>query len=64
MSTQKNEPRALALGVAVYIIWGFFPLYFSLLSPAARRVIVHRAVWGLFSCLGLVARCDAVAGGR
>ena len=52
MSTQKNEPRALALGVAVYIIWGFFPLYFSLLSPAgAVEVIVHRAVWGLFFCL-------------
>ena len=56
MSTQKNEPRALALGVAVYIIWGFFPLYFSLLSPAgAVEVIVHRAVWGLFFCLVALA---------
>ena len=52
MSTQKNEPRALALGVSCYVIWGFFPLYFSLLSPAgAVEVIVHRAVWGLFFCL-------------
>ena len=56
MSTQKNEPRALALGVAVYIIWGFFPLYFSMLSPAgAVEVIVHRAVWGLFFCLVALA---------
>ena len=56
MSTKKNEPRALALGVAVYIIWGFFPLYFSLLSPAgAVEVIVHRAVWGLFFCLVALA---------
>ena len=56
MSTQKNDPRALALGVIVYLIWGFFPLYFSLLSPAgAVEVIVHRAVWGLFFCLVALA---------
>ena len=56
MSTQKNEPRALALGVSCYVIWGFFPLYFSLLSPAgAVEVIVHRAVWGLFFCLVALA---------
>ena len=52
MSTHKNEARALALGVSVYVIWGFFPLYFSLLSPAgAVEVIVHRALWGLVFCL-------------
>ena len=56
MSTQKNEPRALALGVSCYVIWGFFPLYFSMLSPAgAVEVIVHRAVWGLFFCLVALA---------
>ena len=56
MSTQKNEPRALALGVSCYVIWGFFPLYFSLLSPAgAVEVIVHRAVWGLFFCVVALA---------
>ena len=56
MSTQKNEPRALALGVSCYVIWGFFPLYFSTLSPAgAVEVIVHRAVWGLFFCLVALA---------
>ena len=38
MSTQKNDPRALALGVSCYVIWGFFPLYFSLLSPAGAVV--------------------------
>ncbi len=56
MSTQKNEPRALALGVSCYVIWEFFPLYFSLLSPAgAVEVIVHRAVWGLFFCVVALA---------
>ena len=56
MSNQKNEPRALALGISCYVIWGFFPLYFSLLSPAgAVEVIVHRAVWGLFFCVVALA---------
>jgi len=61
MSTQKNDPRALALGVSCYVIWGFFPLYFSLLSPAgAVEVIVHRAVWGLFFCLWRLAVAGAL----
>lgn len=56
MSTRKNEPRALALGIATYVIWGFFPLYFSRLAPAgAVEVIVHRAVWGLVFCLAALA---------
>lgn len=56
MSPQKNEPRALALGISCYVIWGFFPLYFSRLAPAgAVEVIVHRAVWGLFFCLAALA---------
>lgn len=46
-----NDPKALALGLSVYIVWGFFPLYFHLLAPAgAVEVIVHRAVWGLAWC--------------
>ena len=56
MSPQKNEPRALALGISCYVIWGFFPLYFSRLAPAgAVEVIVHRAVWGLVFCLAALA---------
>lgn len=62
MSTRKNEPRALALGVAVYVIWGFFPLYFFQLSPAgAVEVIVHRAVWGLVFCLAALALTGSLA---
>lgn len=62
MSTRKNEPRALALGVAVYVIWGFFPLYFFRLSPAgAVEVIVHRAVWGLVFCLAALALTGSLA---
>ncbi len=53
------EPASLAMGIAVYIMWGFFPLYFHELSPAGSlEVIVHRALWGLISCIAvlLVAR--------
>lgn len=47
-----NDPHALILGIGTYILWGFFPLYFSLLTPAQPlEVIAHRALWGLIFCL-------------
>lgn len=47
-----NDPKSLALGIGVYLMWGFFPLYFHLLEPAgAIEVIAHRAFWGLAWCL-------------
>jgi len=50
------DPRSLVLGISCYVIWGFFPLYFRLLAPAgALEVIVHRAVWGLVTCLVVLA---------
>ena len=50
------EPGALLLGVGVYLMWGFFPLYFHSLAPAGPlEVIVHRAVWGLVSCIAVIA---------
>lgn len=49
------QPRSLALGLGAYLIWGFFPLYFRLLSPAgAFEVIAHRAFWSLLASLTLV----------
>lgn len=40
------------LAVGCQLMWGFFPLYFHALAPAGPlEVIVHRAVWGLVSCL-------------
>lgn len=46
------DAHALGLGIATYVIWGFFPLYFHMLIPAGPlEVIVHRAVWGLAFCL-------------
>jgi len=42
----------LLFGVAAYVIWGAFPLYWPLLEPSTPLEIVsHRAVWSLFFCL-------------
>lgn len=50
------DPRSLGLGLFAYVLWGFFPLYFRALEPAGSlEVIVHRAVWGLVSCIIVIA---------
>lgn len=55
-SGDRVDPRSLLLGILVYVMWGFFPLYFHSLEPAGSlEVIVHRAVWGLASCLVAIA---------
>jgi chloramphenicol-sensitive protein RarD len=38
--------RGLMTGMAAYVGWGFFPLYFKLLAPAsAGEILAHRIVW-------------------
>ncbi len=38
--------RGLAFGVAAYVLWGAFPLYFPLLEPAgAIEILAHRIFW-------------------
>jgi chloramphenicol-sensitive protein RarD len=40
--------RGLLLGVAAYVLWGAFPLYWPLLEPAgAIEILAHRIVWSL-----------------
>jgi chloramphenicol-sensitive protein RarD len=40
--------RGTAYGVAAYLIWGLFPLYFRLLEPAGSvEIVAHRIVWSL-----------------
>lgn len=48
--------RGLALGVAAYIMWGLFPLYWPLLEPAgAVEILAHRVLWSVVTMLVLVA---------
>lgn len=46
----------MTLGVAAYLCWGFFPLYWPLLEPAgALEILAHRIVWSLGFVLVLIA---------
>jgi chloramphenicol-sensitive protein RarD len=56
--TTKRSEHSLGLlfGVASYVLWGLFPLYWPLLQPASPLEIVsHRAVWTLVFCLIVLA---------
>ncbi len=40
--------RGYVLGLAAWVLWGFFPLYWPLLEPAgAVEILAHRIVWSL-----------------
>jgi chloramphenicol-sensitive protein RarD len=41
-----EERRGYLYGVAAYVSWGFFPLYFKTLRPAGPlEILAHRVVW-------------------
>lgn len=46
--------QGLGLALAAYLIWGCFPLFFSLLSQVnPGEVLAHRAIWALLATLAL-----------
>jgi chloramphenicol-sensitive protein RarD len=46
-----SSRSGVALGLAAYLLWGVFPLYFPLLAPAgAVEVLLHRVLWSLVVC--------------
>ena len=46
----------LLAGVAAYVLWGLFPLYWPLLEPAAPvEILAHRIAWSLVFLAGLLA---------
>jgi chloramphenicol-sensitive protein RarD len=50
-----SERRGIVLGVAAYVIWGLFPIYWPLLEPGgALEVLANRVVWSLVFVLALV----------
>ena len=51
-----DPPAGVALGLAAYVCWGLFPLFFSLLSGVgAVEVVAHRVLWSLVLCALLLA---------
>lgn len=51
-----HPQRGYLLGIAAYVIWGLFPLYFKVLEQVpALQIIAHRAIWSaLFGALLLL----------
>jgi chloramphenicol-sensitive protein RarD len=46
----------MAYGVAAYLLWGLFPLYWPLLQPASSlEIVAHRFIWSLVVVLVLLA---------
>jgi chloramphenicol-sensitive protein RarD len=45
----------VGFGVAAYLCWGFFPLYWPLLDPAGSlEILAHRVIWSLLFVLALI----------
>jgi chloramphenicol-sensitive protein RarD len=43
-----DSRRGFMSGLAAYVIWGFFPLYFHYLLPAGPvEILAHRVVWSV-----------------
>lgn len=55
---QRLVSSGLAAGIAAYLIWGFFPVYFKYTeSVSALEILSHRIVWGLpFAALVILLR--------
>jgi chloramphenicol-sensitive protein RarD len=46
----------MAYGVAAYVLWGLFPLYWPLLKPAgALEILAHRIMWSLVAVAVVLA---------
>jgi chloramphenicol-sensitive protein RarD len=51
-----EQQRGFLYGVAAYLLWGLFPLYWPLLEPAgAVEILAHRVLWSLVTMVVLVA---------
>lgn len=43
-----DQRRGVAFGIAAYLLWGLFPLFWPLLRPAGDvEVLAHRVLWSL-----------------
>jgi chloramphenicol-sensitive protein RarD len=51
----NEQARGFVLGVAAYLMWGLFPLYWPLLEPAgAIEILAHRVLWSVITMVVLV----------
>lgn len=66
-----DSRRGLVYGLAAYLLWGLFPLYWPLLEPAgALEILSHRITWAMLAMglvvlvLGRTAQLRAIFGDR
>jgi chloramphenicol-sensitive protein RarD len=55
---QRDAEQRLGIvyGLAAYLLWGLFPLFFPLLEPAAPvEILAHRIVWSLAAVVVILA---------
>src|SRR4051794_38035778 len=46
-------------GLAAYLLWGLFPLYWPLLEPAgAVEILAHRILWSIVAVVAVLAVTD------
>ena len=51
-----STKRGYLSGIAAYLCWGLFPLYWGLLRPATSlEMLAHRVVWSLVFLVGVIA---------
>lgn len=44
----SDERRGYLYGLAAYVMWGFFPIYFKHLQPASPpEILAHRVIWSV-----------------
>ena len=56
--------RAIACAVLAPLLWGFVPIYISILGDAdPLEIVVHRALWSGVILLGLVILAPSLTGG-
>ena len=55
MQRESEQRLGIVYGLAAYLIWGLFPLFFPLLEPAApAEILAHRIVWSLIAVVGVL----------
>ncbi|MBB3729141.1 EamA family transporter RarD [Nonomuraea dietziae] len=51
-----DQRRGVLYGVAAYVLWGLFPLYWPLLKPSgAIEILAHRMAWSLVAVVAILA---------
>src|SRR6185312_1234230 len=58
MVPDSDTRQGLCYGVAAYLLWGLFPLYWPLLEPAgALEILADRMLWSLIFVALLLTVC-------